>query len=91
MTKKLTIQLPDVIYEHVSGMAQKAGQTPEEWTVARLHAITPKSVFLTPEERARSLAELMKYAGAASSGDPNAADNEKIDRDLAREYESTHD
>jgi hypothetical protein len=31
------------------------------------------------------------YFGAWDSGDENSADNERIDADLAREYEATHE
>ena len=33
----------------------------------------------------------MAFAGCVNSGDPNSADNERIDADLARAYASMND
>ncbi|MBI1766463.1 MAG: hypothetical protein HYR56_34075 [Acidobacteria bacterium] len=41
---------------------------------------------LSEEQRQAALAGLMQHAGAVSSGNPRAGDNEQIDADLAREY-----
>jgi predicted component of type VI protein secretion system len=41
---------------------------------------------LSEAERQAALAQLLKFAGAVDSGDPNSGDNERIDADLAREY-----
>lgn len=46
---------------------------------------------LSAAERRRADARLLKYFGSINSGDPRSADNDKIDRDLAREYSSTHE
>lgn len=91
MVHKLTIELPDEIFEHVCEMARKSGQSPEEWTVERLEAITPGAAFLTPAERAEAKAGFLRHVGTVAVPDPTNADNEAIDRDLAREYGSTHD
>ncbi len=34
---------------------------------------------------------LKRHFGTLNSGDPNSCDNEKIDRDLAREYADDHE
>lgn len=41
---------------------------------------------LSEAQRQAALAGLMQHAGAVSSGNPRAADNEQIDADLSREY-----
>lgn len=41
---------------------------------------------LSDAERYQALQNLMQHAGAVQSGNPNSADNEQIDRDLAGEY-----
>ena len=46
----------------------------------------PKRTPLGARERREAMDELLRYAGAVSSGNPHAADNEAIDADLAREY-----
>lgn len=44
------------------------------------------------EEEARLAEErFAQWIGAWNSGNPNSADNEQIDADLAREYGATHD
>jgi hypothetical protein len=48
--------------------------------------IRPKRTPLGARERREAMNELLLYAGAVSSGNPHAADNEGIDADLAREY-----
>lgn len=57
--------------------------------LAREYANEPIRSTRTPlgaRERREAMNELMRYAGAVSSGNPRAADNEQIDADLAREY-----
>lgn len=34
---------------------------------------------------------LRRFAGSVNGGDPRSADNDRIDADLARAYEATHD
>ncbi len=46
------------------------------------------------EQRAAREADkefIRRFAGALNSGNPRSGDNEQIDADLAREYESTHE
>ena len=50
------------------------------------HRLPPQRTPLGARERRAALDELLRYAGAVSSGNPRAADNEAIDADLAREY-----
>jgi len=57
--------------------------------LAREYANEPTRPTRTPHgarERREAMNELLRYAGAVSSGNPRAADNEQIDADLAREY-----
>lgn len=46
---------------------------------------------LSEDALRQARAELAHFAGAVSSGDPNSADNERIDADLARSYADTHE
>jgi hypothetical protein len=46
----------------------------------------PQRQPLTEFERKEALAQLLRHAGAVSSGNPRAADNQQIEADLAREY-----
>jgi hypothetical protein len=59
-----------------------------------------KLIELIARDISRSLAaksdnrkpdSIRKFFGMFNTGDPDSANNEKIDADLAREYASTHD
>lgn len=41
---------------------------------------------LSEEEKQRREANFARWIGAGNSGNPNSADNDQIDADLAREY-----
>lgn len=43
------------------------------------------------EENARAEERFARWIGSVDSGNPNSADNEQIDVDLAWEYGATHD
>src|SRR5207244_9237854 len=43
---------------------------------------------LTESERKASLNRVRRHAGAVNSGDPRSADNDRIDADLAAEYQN---
>jgi hypothetical protein len=84
MTHKLTLELPEEIYQPVKRAAEQSGQTPEEWAVARLRSAVPAV------DRAAALERLLRHAGAVDLGRPTGADNDQIDADLAKEYGDTH-
>lgn len=46
---------------------------------------------MTEEEARLAEERFAQWIGAWNSGNPNSADNEQIDADLAREYGATHD
>ena len=54
--------------------------------LANIVAISPARQALSEDQRKAALDELLRHAGAVSSGNPRSADNEQIDADLAREY-----
>lgn len=92
MSKSLTYEVADELFEAFEQMATKSGTSAEtlalDW-IARRSAI--KNRKLTEEQKRLGREQLMRHAGAVDSGDPRSADNERIDADLAREYASTHD
>ncbi len=55
-----------------------------------LPARKPRPI-LTPEEAEAAMARLKRHMGRANSGDPDSANNERIDADLGREYGNTHE
>jgi predicted transcriptional regulator len=92
MSKTLTIELPDEVYDIIQKMAAQTGRSVEELALEWITRYGPrKRPPLSEEERAAALARLRKYSGAVSSGDPHSADNERIDADLAREYDNNHE
>lgn len=46
---------------------------------------------LSEEEKRLAEERFARWIGAVNSGNPNSANNEQIDADLAREYGATHD
>jgi hypothetical protein len=54
--------------------------------LANIVAIFPPRQALSEDQRKAALDDLLRHAGAVSSGGPRSADNEQIDADLAREY-----
>ena len=92
MSKTLTFEIPDEIYEILEQRAAREGRTTEsvalEWLAKTVHKPRPK---LSEEERRAAMEDLLQFAGAVDSGDPRSADNERIDEDLAREYGSSHE
>lgn len=76
----------------IEWMAAKQGITKEEAAAQWRARYGPKPPpQLTVEERRAARDHLRRHIGALNSGDPRAADNERIDADLAREYGSTHE
>lgn len=92
MSKTLTFEIPDELYEVFEHTAAKQGRTAEAVALEYMARHAPKPPpNLTQEERKEALAKLLKHAGAVSLGYPTGADNESIDADLAREYGSAHE
>jgi len=92
MSKTLTFEIPEELYQVFERRAAREGRTTEsialEWLAQTVHRPRPK---LSEEERRAAMEDLMRFAGAADSGDPHSADNDRIDEDLAREYGSSHE
>lgn len=88
MIRKITVtyELTDELYEILEAQAKRQGRPFEEYVKEFFAGIQTHRPQLTPEEFAKHKAALAKHFGAVSSGDPNSADNERIDADLAREY-----
>jgi hypothetical protein len=92
MSKTVSFEIPDEIYELLEQQAIKEGRTTESIALEWLASCQPKPrPKMTEEERREAIERFRRHAGAVSSGDPHSADNERIDEDLAREYASSHD
>jgi len=88
MEHKLTITLPDEVYQPLVEAALEQGRTPEELAAERLSRTLPKPQQQPNGEKRGSIRE---FFGIVSLGHPTGADNESIDRDLAGEYGATHE
>jgi hypothetical protein len=85
------LELAKVIDDTIGQIAAKSGRPKEEVAAEWRARYGPKPPpQLTEEEREAAWERLRRHMGAVSSGDPDSANNERIDADLAREYGSTH-
>jgi len=91
--KTLTFQVPDELYEAFQQIAVKDGRTLEEVALEWLakQAASKRRPLMSEEERQAARERFERHFGAWNSGDPNSADNERIDADLAREYGNPHE
>lgn len=87
MEHKLTITLPDEVYQPLIETARELGQTPEELAAKQVRQsnLRPRHKLSEAETQA-ARARFERHFGAVASGDPRSADNDRIDADLAREY-----
>ena len=92
--KTMTLELPDEVYEEVLRTARESQVPPTQIAAARVAMLLPPRKprpVLTPEEYEAARQRLLRHAGAVNSGEPDSANNERIDADLAREYASDHE
>ena len=83
MSKTLTIELPDEIFDAITRKAALTGCGVEATTVQILQSQTIGSTHeRSDHDRQPARENLKQYAGAITSGDPNGADNDRIDADL---------
>lgn len=85
MQHKLTITVPEEVYEPLAEAALKQGRTPEEEAALRLQRSVPPR---NGERRPGAVEELF---GSVDLGYPVGIDNEEIDRDIARAIADTHE
>ncbi len=88
----LSFDISDELYEALQQKATLEHKKVEEIALTWLTEHAPKQ--LPPLSEAESQAvwdRLLSHAGAASLGRPTGTDNEQIDIDLARDYDSPHE
>ena len=84
MTVVLKLKIPDAEATPMRQAAEREGKSLEDWAVASLRRSAPLASDLS-----EAVARLSRHAVDAPQA--AGADNESIDRDLAREYASTHE
>lgn len=87
MSKTLTLELPDEIYDAIEQIAVRTGEAPQavalQWLARRA---VPRNVLIDEAQGEAARKRFESHFGAWDSGDPNSADNERIDADLTRAY-----
>jgi hypothetical protein len=86
MSHLLTLNVPDDMYEPLTEAAAEAGQSLEDWALARL-----RSHALTPEVRAAALARLLQHAVSALPASETQPALNPLDAELAEEYVNPHE
>jgi len=87
MSKTLTLEIPDEVFNSFQKQAESKGETAEKFVLEIvLKTYSKTKGNLSEQEKDQALEELMKFAGAVNSGNPRSANNEQIDADLADEY-----
>lgn len=85
MAHTISVEVSDEVYAALKD-TPSLGRTPEEAAATVLQRYVPtKSGGGAPRDR-DALKRLLALAGSIDSGDPNSADNERLEEDLAREY-----
>jgi hypothetical protein len=93
MGRSLTLNVPDEVFHSLDSQARAAGVSIQDWTIEILSSrLMHESKSGNGDDDAHDgLARLVDACGKIAVGDPNGAENEAIDRDLAQEYESPHE
>ena len=90
--KVLWLDIPDEIVALLQAIAPQVKKTTEELATEWLTRYGPQPRPLLSEQEQQAARErLQQHFGAVNLGYPTGTDNESIDADLAREYDSTHE
>ena len=88
MTRRVTLtyELPEEVYEALQAEAAADGRRLDDVIVEYLARRAKPDPNLSAEEAERRRKAFRQMFGIWDSGDPDSANNERIDEDLAREY-----
>ncbi len=88
MSKQLTLELNDEVYNNLQQQAQAIGLSVTELVTYRLtqNPLSETNTSLTEAEREKARMNFRSHAGSISLGYPTDANNESIDTDLAKAY-----
>jgi hypothetical protein len=84
--KTLAIQVPDELWQAFTEIAARDGRTTEAVCMEYLVRHSPRRSNRTPEEVEAARQRLHRHFGSVKTGNPRAADNDRIDADLVSEY-----
>lgn len=85
MSQPLTLSLTDDQYAILAERAAAAGVSPEAWLleIAGLGCRSREAIVPPGEVRGPRADDIRRYFGSFASGDPESANNDRIDADLA--------
>lgn len=88
MTRKVTLtyELPEEVYKVLEAEAAAEGRRLDDVIVEHLARRAKPEPNVSAEEADRRRGAFREMFGIWDSGDPDSANNERIDEDLAREY-----
>ncbi len=88
MTRRVTLtyELPEEVYKVLETEAAAGGRRLDDVIVEYLARRREPAQELSTEEAERRRGAFREMFGIWDSGDPDSANNERIDEDLAREY-----
>jgi len=89
MGKTVSFELQDEVYDALQQISHRTGRAFNELAIEwlarkQLPAARPAEIVRSSRE------EQLRRAGNVRSGDPNAADSNRIESDLVREHENQH-
>lgn len=84
-----TCDLQERVYRALEAEAAASGRDVGQVVADRLSRGTPQALS-SPEDPTQRADAFERHIGAWDSGEPDAADNVRIDADLAREYRDDH-
>jgi hypothetical protein len=93
MTRTITYEIPDEVYLTLEQVSRESGRDLKDvavdWlasSIGKANSRSAKRPELSPEALAAARERMRRNFGVFKCGDPNFADNERIDQDLAEEY-----
>lgn len=86
MSQTVTVSLSDRAFEALETAAQARSATPAALASAALEERFGPEPRASQDERRAAQMRFERHFGAVNLGNPDGADNESIDRDLAEEY-----
>ncbi len=91
MSKTLVLEIPDEVFSTYQKIAENKGETAEKIVLEFVINNAPHSKKVKCNNSQEAEERFARHFGAINSGDSRSVDNEKIDADLIRAYEGTHD
>ncbi len=93
MSQSLTLELSEQVFVAIQQQAQAIGISPAQLAAALLEKQFPQAfkLFLDAAETNAARLRFERHFGTLLLGGSTDLDNESVDADLAREYDSTHE